>query len=56
MQAVGIPSGTLSKEETYDLGKLLLKVGYAVKVGEKELTSGKKLKCIYYGAIEEMED
>ena len=56
MQAVGIPNGTLTKEETCELGKLLLKAGYAVKVGEKELKSGKKLKCVFYGAIEEMEE
>lgn len=47
MQAVGIPSGTLTKEETWELGKLLLKAEYAVKVGKKELKSGKKLKCYF---------
>lgn len=56
MQAIGVPNGTLTKEETYELGKLLLKAGYAVKIGEKELTSKKKLKCVFYGAIEEMEE
>lgn len=56
MQAVGIPNGSLTKEETYELGKLLLKAGYAVKIGEKELSKGKKLKCVFYGAMEEMED
>lgn len=55
MQAIGIPTGTLSKEETYELGKLLLKAGYAVKIGEKQLSKG-KLRCIFYGAMEEMED
>lgn len=56
MQAIGIPSGTLTKEETYELGKSLLKAGYAVKVGDKELKSGKKLKCVFYGALEEFEE
>nr|WP_295678865.1 hypothetical protein [uncultured Lachnoclostridium sp.] len=55
MQAIGIPSGTLTKEETYELGKSLLKAGYAVKIGEKELKDHKKIKCVFYGASEEVE-
>lgn len=55
MQAVGIPNGTLTKEETYELGKLLLKAGYAVKIGEKELKDKKKIKCVFYGTMKEIE-
>ena len=56
MQAIGIPSGTLTKEETYELGKSLLKAGYSVRIGDKEMKSGKKLKCVFYEAVEELED
>lgn len=48
MQAIGVPNGTLSKEETYELGKSLLKAGYTVKVGDKVLKGGKKVKCVFY--------
>lgn len=55
MQAFGVPTGTLTKDEILELGRLALKAGYAVKIGERELKSGKKLKCIYYGDLKELE-
>lgn len=55
MQAFGIPTGTLSKDEVLELGRLALKAGYAVKIGEKELKDHKKIKCVFYGISEEVE-
>jgi hypothetical protein len=54
MQAIGIQDRTLTKEEQYQLGTLLLKAGYQVSIRDREV-NGKKLRCIYYG-IEEDND
>ncbi|WP_312370876.1 hypothetical protein [Lachnoclostridium sp.] len=56
MQAIGIPSGTLTKDETLELAKYLLKAGYAVKVCDRELKNKKKLKCVYFESINKMEE
>ena len=55
MQAFGVPTGTLTKDEILELGRLALKAGYAVKIGEKELKDHKKIKCVFYGTSEEVE-
>lgn len=52
MGIIIVKASTLTKEELYELGKLLLKCGYEVQVSKGETRTGTKAMCIKYEAKE----
>lgn len=55
MQAIA--TNNLTKDETLELSTLILKAGYTVRIGEKELkNSNKKVKCVIFGTSEDFKE